>query len=70
MPKSLHIHTLSVMLSVSVSASALYVFSPPGHMVKHRNLILGVNMYTFMYAHQKFSDSDGVFCRSDFGNLW
>ena len=39
--------SLSGMMSLSASASVLLsVYSPPNHMVKHRNFIFGVNMYT------------------------
>ena len=38
--------SLSVLALASVSASSLSVYSPPSHMVRHRNIIFGVNMHT------------------------
>ena len=49
----------SLSLSVSLSALLSSMYSPPRHMVRHRNFLFGVNMYTsLVYVHQIFSDSD------------
>ena len=44
-------------VSLLVLASVSSVYSPPSHMVRHRNFIFGVNM-SLVYAHQILGDSD------------